>query len=53
MYHQGVTDENDPRFQESFETVYNTPSLQTDWYLIAGNHGECFSVNNCIVSVSD
>ena len=46
MYHYGVVDDTDQRFQQSFEDVYNTPNLQTKWYLIAGNHGMfrcCFS----------
>lgn len=40
MYHYGVVDDSDPRFHQSFEDVYNTPSLQNKWYLIAGNHGK-------------
>lgn len=38
MYHDGVTNEYDPRFQESFEDVYTPASLQTPWYPVIGNH---------------
>jgi len=38
FYEHGVTDENDPRFQETFENVYTDPSLQIKWYIVAGNH---------------
>lgn len=40
FYHSGVTSDTDTRFQTSFESVYNTPGLQTNWYAIAGNHGK-------------
>lgn len=38
FYFDGVKDENDPRFQETYGQVYTNPSLQVPWYLIAGNH---------------
>lgn len=38
IYHDGAIDENDTRFQSSFESVYSPSSLQTDWYVIFGNH---------------
>lgn len=41
-YHQGVTDENDSRFESTFESVYTGANLQKNWYAIAGNHGELF-----------
>jgi len=40
FYHEGVLDENDPRFEQSFENVYTPQSLQKPWYAIAGNHGK-------------
>eukprot|EP01035_Chromulina_nebulosa_P023117 gene23117-29954_t len=39
FYNSGVTKESDPRFEQTFETVYTPSSLQKNWYLIAGNHG--------------
>eukprot|EP00597_Dinobryon_sp_UTEXLB2267_P005518 CAMPEP_0170075472 /NCGR_PEP_ID=MMETSP0019_2-20121128/12601_1 /TAXON_ID=98059 /ORGANISM="Dinobryon sp., Strain UTEXLB2267" /LENGTH=334 /DNA_ID=CAMNT_0010286459 /DNA_START=282 /DNA_END=1286 /DNA_ORIENTATION=+ len=38
FYNAGVSVETDPRFQQSFETVYTPASLQKNWYVIAGNH---------------
>ena len=40
FYDDGVTEEADPRFQETFEDVYTQDSLQNNWYAIAGNHGK-------------
>ena len=28
------------RFKKTFEDVYTGPSLQTPWYVVAGNHGK-------------
>jgi tartrate-resistant acid phosphatase type 5 len=39
FYVDGVTDINDKRFKESFEDVYDGDSIQTKWYMVAGNHG--------------
>jgi hypothetical protein len=39
FYSSGVTSELDSRFKTSFDQVYTPASLQTDWYVIAGNHG--------------
>eukprot|EP00759_Apiculatamorpha_spiralis_P046296 PhF_6_TR42764/c0_g1_i1/m.64679/K14379/ACP5; tartrate-resistant acid phosphatase type 5 len=39
FYDSGVpTNEHDPRFKETFEDVYTAASLQTPWYMVAGNH---------------
>jgi len=38
FYPQGVQDEFDPRFQQTFEDVFTAPSLQIPWYVLAGNH---------------
>ncbi len=39
FYEEGIpTDAYDKRFQETFEDVFTHPSLQTPWYVIAGNH---------------
>ena len=42
FYSNGVTVETDPRFGETFESVYNQASLQKPWYVVAGNHGSFF-----------
>jgi len=38
FYNLGVKDEYDPRFKETFEVVYTAKSLQSRWYVLAGNH---------------
>lgn len=38
FYTHGVKDENDKRFQETFENVFTADSLQVPWYILAGNH---------------
>lgn len=38
FYPNGVTSTDDPRWQISFEQVYNAPSLQVPWYVALGNH---------------
>lgn len=38
MYYHGVRNEDDARFNETFESVFTAPSLQHKWYVIAGNH---------------
>ncbi|XP_065913697.1 tartrate-resistant acid phosphatase type 5-like isoform X2 [Dysidea avara] len=38
FYKNGVTDEDDPRFNTTFESVFTAESLQPRWYIIAGNH---------------
>ncbi|XP_065913702.1 tartrate-resistant acid phosphatase type 5-like isoform X2 [Dysidea avara] len=38
FYHYGVKDVDDPRFKETFERVFTAGSLQSRWYVIAGNH---------------
>ncbi|XP_065669771.1 tartrate-resistant acid phosphatase type 5 isoform X2 [Hydra vulgaris] len=38
FYFDGIENEHDPRFEQTFQSVFNEPSLQVPWYLIAGNH---------------
>ncbi|XP_065827829.1 tartrate-resistant acid phosphatase type 5-like isoform X2 [Oscarella lobularis] len=38
FYHHGVKNVNDPRFRETFENVFDAPSLQSTWLVILGNH---------------
>ena len=38
FYEDGVTAPSDPLWQESFEAVYEAPSLQVPWYVVLGNH---------------
>lgn len=38
FYHGGVESVGDPRWRDTFESVYNAPSLQTPWYSVLGNH---------------
>ena len=38
FYHFGVTNVDDPRFQETFEKVFTAPALQSRWYVVCGNH---------------
>lgn len=36
FYDDGLTDENDPAFEQSFSNIYTAPSLQKQWY--TGNY---------------
>lgn len=38
FYERGVTSLDDSHWQQSFETVYDAPSLQVPWYVTLGNH---------------
>ncbi|XP_021238651.1 tartrate-resistant acid phosphatase type 5 [Numida meleagris] len=39
FYYDGVRDEWDPRFQETFERVFAVPGLRAlPWFVLAGNH---------------
>ncbi|XP_064626660.1 tartrate-resistant acid phosphatase type 5-like [Lineus longissimus] len=38
FYFDGVVNVHDPRFHETYEDVFTHDSLQTPWYLVAGNH---------------
>ncbi|KAM7487815.1 hypothetical protein LguiB_025299 [Lonicera macranthoides] len=38
FYDNGLTDVNDPTFDESFTQIYTAPSLQKQWYTVLGNH---------------
>lgn len=39
FYYDGVANVSDPRFQETFENVFNQQSLiDIDWFFVAGNH---------------
>ncbi|XP_028830721.1 tartrate-resistant acid phosphatase type 5a [Denticeps clupeoides] len=44
FYYKGVTSLQDPRFQETFESVYTANSLNIPWYVIAGNHDHAGNV---------
>ena len=37
-FYDGVTSLHDAHWQESYETVYQSPSLQIPWYVVLGNH---------------
>ena len=46
FYFKGVKSVHDPRFQRTFEDVYNASSLEeATWYMIAGNHDHVFNVS--------
>lgn len=38
FYFDGVTNVDDKRFQETFEDIFTSPSLNIPWYFCAGNH---------------
>ncbi|XP_064604174.1 tartrate-resistant acid phosphatase type 5-like [Liolophura sinensis] len=38
FYFDGVKNVDDPRFKETFESVFTSESLQNPWYFLAGNH---------------
>ncbi|KAG8371560.1 hypothetical protein BUALT_Bualt13G0100700 [Buddleja alternifolia] len=38
FYPRGLTDVNDPAFDQSFTNIYTAPSLQKQWYTVLGNH---------------
>jgi tartrate-resistant acid phosphatase type 5 len=38
FYPKGVQSEYDPTWQQSFENVYTTLALHSDWYVCLGNH---------------
>lgn len=38
FYRHGVRSVDDPQWRDTFENVYDAPSLQTPWYAVLGNH---------------
>nr|XP_043637473.1 purple acid phosphatase 3-like [Erigeron canadensis] len=38
FYDNGLVDEDDPAFYDSFTNIYTAPSLQKQWYSVLGNH---------------
>ncbi|XP_071953999.1 tartrate-resistant acid phosphatase type 5-like [Antedon mediterranea] len=38
FYFNGVENEHDRRFKDTFENVYTAPSLDIPWYIVGGNH---------------
>ncbi|OMO60825.1 hypothetical protein CCACVL1_23855 [Corchorus capsularis] len=38
FYENGLTGVHDPAFNESFSSIYTSPSLQKQWYHVLGNH---------------
>ena len=38
FYTEGVLSTDDPKWERSYEDIYDAPSLQTRWYATLGNH---------------
>ncbi|XP_075483365.1 purple acid phosphatase 4-like [Primulina tabacum] len=56
FYPDGLTDVNDPAFDQSFTNIYTAPSLQKQWYSVLGNHdyrGDALAQLNPLLNQKD
>ncbi|KAL8494766.1 hypothetical protein ACS0TY_025569 [Phlomoides rotata] len=56
FYPNGLSDENDPAFYQSFTDIYKAPALQKKWYSVLGNHdyrGDALAQSSPILKQKD